>query len=331
MNKQYRIGFIFETFVTLFGALRLLRASAPMVSIFLVVGIVIPTAAMVSLVFSAHGDTWSDTRQELSIAARSNYSSPFALPSGVESIEPATPTVKLSAEQAKIAIWVSKAYRVAVDDARFYVLEAYKAAKEFKVDPFLVIAVMSIESSFDPEAESQVGAQGLMQVHTRVHQEKFSSFGGPAAAFQPVASIRVGTRILRDYLTRHGSPEAALKSYVGAANLADDGGYGAKVLWQRTRVAAVAAGRVPAGIAEYLLLRAARSTSGKNSVEEQSLDITVERFAKALRSSSGEPVGGSPVDVRAVEPLPVEPKIESSRSEGTPQSAGSPPQAAASL
>src|SRR5690606_8326228 len=88
---------------------------------------------------------------------------------------------------------------------------------------------------------------GLMQVLTRVHVDKFAPFGGPAAAFEPVANISVGSRILKEYLVREGSVEGALKSYVGAALLSHDFGYGYKVLSERERIAAAAAGRpIPA-------------------------------------------------------------------------------------
>ena len=102
---------------------------------------------------------------------------------------------------------------------------------------------MSVESSLNPQAMSNRGAQGLMQVLTRVHADKFAPFGGVSAAFDPLVNIRVGARILREYIERDGSIEGALKSYVGAAFHADDRGYGGKVLTERERLAAVAAGR----------------------------------------------------------------------------------------
>lgn len=159
---------------------------------------------------------------------------------------PASP-LKLSPEQRKIAQFVATKYRVAVDDVQHFVAHAYRAAREFRLDPYLVLAVMSIESNFNPNARSSAGAQGLMQVLTRVHTEKFAPFGGASAAFDPMANISVGSRILKDYLLREGSVEGALKSYVGAALLSHDFGYGHKVLSERERIAAAAAGRpIPA-------------------------------------------------------------------------------------
>jgi hypothetical protein len=73
-----------------------------------------------------------------------------------------------------------------------------------------------------------MGAQGLMQVMSKVHHDKFQDMGGLQAALNPVANIRVGSLILKDYVTRGGSVEAGLKSYVGAAAFETDDGYGAR-------------------------------------------------------------------------------------------------------
>ena len=89
---------------------------------------------------------------------------------------------------------------------------------------------MAIESSFNPFAQSAVGAQGLMQVMTKVHDAKYEPFGGNHAAFDPVTNLRVGVQVLKECITRGGSLEAGLRYYVGAANLVDDGGYAGKVL-----------------------------------------------------------------------------------------------------
>ena len=78
---------------------------------------------------------------------------------------------------------------------------------------------MAIESSFNPFAQSPVGAQGLMQVMTRVHGEKYEAFGGNHAAFDPVTNLRVGVQVLQECIARAGGLEAGLRFYVGAANL----------------------------------------------------------------------------------------------------------------
>lgn len=146
----------------------------------------------------------------------------------------------LSREQQNVAHFIASTYQVASEQTQWFVEHAYRAARELKIDPILILAIISVESRFNPKAQSVQGAEGLMQVLTRVHAEKFSPFGGVAAAFDPLANIRVGAQILSYYLKRDGSVEGALKGYVGASAKPSDGGYGAKVILAHERLAAVA-------------------------------------------------------------------------------------------
>ena len=156
----------------------------------------------------------------------------------------------LPKQQATVALWLSKKYRVAPEPVSAIVSEAYEIGKRVSLDPTLILAVMAIESGFNPFAQSHVGAQGLMQVMTRVHSDKYQSFGGEFAAFDPLANLRVGVKVLQDCIRTAGSLEGGLKYYVGAANQEDDGGYTAKVMAEYTRLQQVALGRpVPAWIA----------------------------------------------------------------------------------
>lgn len=141
--------------------------------------------------------------------------------------------VRLTSEQRAIADHIARSYRVAAESVERFVYYAFKVAREARLDPHLILAVMAVESSFNPQAESVAGAQGLMQVLTRVHKEKFAPFGGTEAVWDPLANIKVGSRILADNLRRHGDLAGALKAYVGAALLDHDGGYGNKVLSRR--------------------------------------------------------------------------------------------------
>lgn len=146
-------------------------------------------------------------------------------------------------QQQWVTSWLSKRYRVAGDAANMLVSTAYLTAREIKLDPLLILAVMAIESGLNPFAESPVGAQGLMQVMSKVHHDKFQEMGGLQAALNPVANIRVGSLILKDYVNRGGSVEAGLKIYVGAAAFEHDDGYGSKVLAEYQRLKQVSAGK----------------------------------------------------------------------------------------
>ena len=149
----------------------------------------------------------------------------------------------LPKEQAAVAFWLSKKYRVAPEPLSVLVAEAYDIGARAKIDPTLILAIMAIESSFNPFAQSSVGAQGLMQVMTKVHTDKYENYGGHFAAFDPVTNLRVGVKVLQECIARAGSVEGGLRYYVGAANLPDDGGYAAKVMAEHFRLRQVAGGR----------------------------------------------------------------------------------------
>lgn len=146
-------------------------------------------------------------------------------------------------QQQWVTSWLSKKYRVAGDATNMLVSTAYLTAREIKLDPLLILAVMAIESGLNPFAESPMGAQGLMQVMSKIHHEKFQDLGGIQAALNPVANIRVGSLILKDYVTRGGSVEAGLKTYVGAAAFETDDGYGSRVLAEYKRLKQVSTGK----------------------------------------------------------------------------------------
>jgi hypothetical protein len=158
----------------------------------------------------------------------------------------ATDPRDLPKQQANLAYWISRKYHVAPEPVSALIEEAYDIGPRNDIDPTLILAVMAIESSFNPFAQSQVGAQGLMQVMTNVHEAKYDGFGGTFAAFDPVANLRVGVKVLKECINRGGSVEGGLKLYVGAGNLKDDGGYAEKVLAEHRRLQQVAKGaKVP--------------------------------------------------------------------------------------
>jgi len=124
---------------------------------------------------------------------------------------------------------ISSAYATPASLAGDIVDEAFLVGRQLQIDPFLLLAIIAVESRFDPQAESPRGAQGLMQVLTVVHADRFNAFGGVTAVFDFAANIRIGAQILSEYLNRHGSIDLALKHYVGAARMAHDQGYAAKI------------------------------------------------------------------------------------------------------
>ena len=149
----------------------------------------------------------------------------------------------LPKQQSLLAFWLAKKYGVAPEPLSALVAQAYAIGSSHKVDPLLILAVMGVESGFNPFAQSPVGAQGLMQVMTKIHSDKYERFGGKLAAFDPATNLRVGVLVLQDCIKRGGSVEDGLRAYVGATNLEGDGGYVDKVMAEYARLGAVAEGR----------------------------------------------------------------------------------------
>ena len=119
-------------------------------------------------------------------------------------------------EQQVVAEYIAKRYRVAEDVTTNFVSIAYRAGEKYSLDPLLILAVMAIESRYNPVAESFVGARGLMQIIPKYHPEKLDAHGGEQALLEPEVNILVGAQILREYLRRFGDTETALQVYNGA-------------------------------------------------------------------------------------------------------------------
>jgi soluble lytic murein transglycosylase-like protein len=206
--------------------------------------------------------------------ALSEWVSPGAEAAAAPGAQPEAPShrplgqdARTESQQRNITQYLSRRYRVANEAVRVLVAAAYETGQEFGLDPQLILAVMAVESSMNPFAQSSVGAQGLMQVMTHVHAEKFEPHGGDHAALDPIANIKVGSAILRDLIRRGGSVERGLQLYVGAGNLPDDGGYAAKVLSERSRITMAAAGRVDGAIAAGY--RASQPMEAKPAVAQE--------------------------------------------------------------
>ena len=149
--------------------------------------------------------------------------------------------LRTEAERKAVTSHLTKKFGLSPEDTAHYVAQAITVGKEVNLDPTLILAVMAIESSFNPRAESRAGAQGLMQVRTHVHQEKFEPYGGPLAAFIPEANIRVGALILKACIAKAGSLEAGLKHYLGAPNAASGiNTYTGKVFSEREELRSIA-------------------------------------------------------------------------------------------
>ena len=151
-----------------------------------------------------------------------------AAPAAPESAEPDV------AQQALID-HVSRRFLVAAAVTERMVATAYRAAAEVGLDPLLVLAVIAVESRFNPIAESGMGAKGLMQIIPRFHLDKLRAAGGEDAVFHPESNILVGARILQEYVYRTGTLVAGLQQYNGASRDAN-AYYAQRVMAERERL-----------------------------------------------------------------------------------------------
>jgi soluble lytic murein transglycosylase-like protein len=173
---------------------------------------------------------------DLLVAARAADPAPAAVSRDVDATAAAmAAAANLDPKHRVAAEYLARKYKVALVAAERFVGAAFGAGQRIGVDPLLILAVMAIESRFNPVAESDMGAKGLMQVIPKFHPEKLAEFGGEAAVLEPHANIVVGTQILREYIKRAGSVESGLQLYAGAA---DDpaASYAQKVIAERQRL-----------------------------------------------------------------------------------------------
>jgi soluble lytic murein transglycosylase-like protein len=154
--------------------------------------------------------TWGPTSSDVappSLAPRS--ASPAHVHFGTEEL---TPSAEL------LAGFVARHYRVARESARDMVRAAFREGRQNDVDPLLILAVIAVESRFNPIAESEQGAVGLMQIVPRFHMDKVGAGvdAGVHSFLPPRANIAIGARILKDSIRRGGGEVAGLQLYNGS-------------------------------------------------------------------------------------------------------------------
>lgn len=225
----------------------------------------------------------------LSIAMASVITLPAQASKGRPEAPAEKPVVSAKAQLEPVQQYISNKYRVSSKSVQTFVSTALEVGSAMQLDPLLLLAVMAIESSFNPRAESHKGAQGLMQVMTRVHRKRFEPFGGTKAVWKPEANIHVGAQILKECIERRGSIQGGLTCYVGAPGTVSK--YGKRVLAELDRLRSVLGEPAP-----QIMLAAndSKGTTGKaqqqsaraNSKSAPSTNNAIAEVAKA--DSSGE-------------------------------------------
>jgi soluble lytic murein transglycosylase-like protein len=199
--------------------------------------------ALLALALSLRPDWLDQARSELVDWLRERQVLLAWLPENTVQRVTATPLEELPPAQARVADWLARKYRIAPEPMAALVAQAHEQARRSRLKPHLILAVMAVESSFHPYAQSPAGAQGLMQVMTGIHARRYESFGGTLAAFDPQSNLHVGVDVLLEAIRlRGGSLEDGLLFYLGGDAVTEDGGYIARVREEQARLDQVADG-----------------------------------------------------------------------------------------
>jgi soluble lytic murein transglycosylase-like protein len=157
---------------------------------------------------------WLEIRQ--SVALEPPVVNNAATRSTTQSLEDLTP------DQAAVTRWLSRKYRVSNEPM---VAEAWRLGERSQLPPSLILAIMAVESRFNPFASGSQGNVGLMQLEIKAHAETLGQFGGPLSAFDPLTNVRVGVRHLQSLLQQTSSLEEALALYGASSGQAMESQY----------------------------------------------------------------------------------------------------------
>jgi len=144
----------------------------------------------------------------------------------------------LPAEQASVTYWLSRKYKVSPEPLSVLVAEAFQLGDRAQIAPTLILAIMAVESNFNPFAQSLQGGQGLMQIQPSQQLHKLADLGGPMASFDPLSNLRIGVSTLHDLSVQHGSIEAGLTAYAQATKRFDSN-YLVRVVQEEQKLAQI--------------------------------------------------------------------------------------------
>lgn len=192
---------------------------------------VVVTALVLAFIFAGDLASNFDALRPAASAApnRSLAAEVPSLPSGTEPFAPSlSPALRAALDQ------VVQRYRVSAE-ALLPVFETVQAAsRERNLDPLLLVAVIAIESRFNPFSQSPMGAQGLMQIIPRYHLDKIPANASEKPFLDPFTNVRIGAQILQEAVLRHGLMQG-LQFYGGAID-DDEQAYANKVLAEKSRL-----------------------------------------------------------------------------------------------
>ena len=193
-------------------------------------------SALLLILDAQYGPQWRESRGALASVTEASAADAEAESAVGTSLAPAQ-----EKRYRALSEFVARRYRVSQGVAFDLVSHAHQVGGQLQLDPLLIIAVIAVESRFNPIAESGAGAKGLMQIIPKYHGDKLGEFGGEHAVFDPETNIEVGSQILREYIRRTGNLSVALQMYAGALGDHEDR-YTRKVLSERQRLQQVLSG-----------------------------------------------------------------------------------------
>jgi hypothetical protein len=128
--------------------------------------------------------------------------------------------VVLSNEQKRWAAKISSRFRIAPEAAAHIIASVDRQAPEYGIPPSLLLAIIGVESSFNPYAYSEAGAIGLVQALPRAHPHRMENLEKSGNHVLEIDSnIRMGASILSEYLRQQkGNVPNALQKYNGSLN-----------------------------------------------------------------------------------------------------------------
>ena len=142
----------------------------------------------------------------------------------------------LTPEQLSVTRWLSRKYRVGPEPLAAMVTEAWALANKTQLSPTLILAIMAIESRFNPFTAGSQGAVGLMQIEVNAHADTLAQHGGHFAAFDALTNVRIGVRHLQGLLQQTNSLEDALALYGAASGQSSDSQYAERVLAEQQQL-----------------------------------------------------------------------------------------------
>jgi soluble lytic murein transglycosylase-like protein len=136
----------------------------------------------------------------------------------------------LTQEQLIVTRWLSRKYRVSPEPLAAMVSEAWSLGERTQLAPSLILAIIAVQSRFNPFASANPGQVGLMQIEQQAHIEALAQFGGTLSAFDPLTNLRVGVRHLQGLIQQTNTIEEALALFGLSSGFNDEGQFVDRVL-----------------------------------------------------------------------------------------------------